>query len=463
MLMVITGSHSLVNNCSDNMSSTAFTTGATIPTMNFVNSVSSDFPNPNRMYKVESGVINRYLRDYLPINANISNGSIDDNYIEFVINSNDQEFIDLNSFVMEVKMKIAGIDGKSLETDKHVSIVDGCGHRLLSRFTLFLNGVPVESNSYFGLYNSLKTYISLPREKLDSVGRNMYYKSMLTDIDEIITENNFLNMSNDETNIVKESKSVIHMTTPLHFDMSSSGFYLLNGVDVRLRFDLAPAAVLINAYDGVDYKYNLISTKLWVQKVVPHNEALISLNSRLSSLHSSVEYVIDRPIIKNFVFPAGQSILSLDNIFNGIVPHVIYLFFMKQKNSNGDLKRNSAYFTHCYMSSIRMELNGNTITSLTSNFPDQIASIFHHTIFNIKEKGGLISLQNFKKGRTIYAWDLSSSDCCDDLKIEKTGNVRMNIQIEIPNTENVIAYVVGVTSGLVEIDSNRRVKTSYLM
>ena len=455
----------LVNICTDNMSSSPFSTGVTIPTMNFVNSVSSDFPNPNRMYKVESGVVNRYLRDYLPINANISNGSVDDNYIEFVINSNDQEFIDLNSFVMEVKLRITTVDGKILEKGNHVSVVDGCGHRLLSRFTLFLNGAPVESNSYFGLYNSLRTYTSMPRGKLDGIGRNMYYKTLSTDIDEEFTENSFIDnlISMDEKKIIKECKSVLHMMTPLHFDMSSSGFYLLNGVDVRLRFDLAPASVLLNSYDDAHYRYSLQSAKIWVRKVVPHNEALISLNSRLSSLHSSVEYVVDRPIIKNFVFPMGQSILSLDNIFNGIVPHIIYVFFMKQRNSNGDLKRNSAYFTHCNMSAIRMELNGNTVTSLTSNFPDQIASVFHHTIFNIKEKDGLISLQNFKKGRTIYAWDLSSSDCCDDLKIEKTGNVRMSVQLSTPNTENVIAYVVGVTTRLVEIDSNRRVKTSYLM
>ena len=431
--------------------------------MNFVNSVSSDFPNPNRMYKVESGVVNRYMRDYLPVNANISNGSVDDNYIEFVVNANDQEFIDLTSFVMEVKLNITDAEGKVLDDTKHVSIVDGCGHRLLTRFTLFLNGAPVESNSYFGLYNMVKTYTSMSRGNLDGLGRNMYYKNMSTKIDEVITAESFTNMTSDEESIVKECKSTIHMMTPLHFDMSTSGFYLLNGVDVRLRFDLASASILINSYDEDNYKYSIQSAKLWVQKIVPHNEALISLNSRLSSSHSSVEYVIDRPIIKNFVFPAGQSILSLDNIFNGVVPHMIYVFFMKQKNSNGDMKRNAAHFSNCNLSSLRMELNGNTLTSLSANYPNQIANIFHHTIFNLKEKDGLISLQNFKNGRTIHVWDLSTSDCCDDLKIEKAGNVRMSVQLSTPNTENVITYVVGVTTGLVEIDANRRVKTSYLM
>ena len=59
------------------------------------------------------------------------------------------------------------------------------------------------------------------REKLDSLGRNMYYKSMSTVIEEEIAENSFLDniISMDEKNIVRESKSVLHMMTPLHFDM----------------------------------------------------------------------------------------------------------------------------------------------------------------------------------------------------------------------------------------------------
>ena len=148
--------------------------GFTLPTMKYVNSISSHFPNPTRTYKVESGIKNRYLRDYLPINASLSNGAVEDNYIEFIINSNNQEFIDISSLAMEMKMKITNSDGTTVDGTKKISVIDGLGHRILSRCTLFLNGVPVESNSYFGLYNALKTYTSMPKSKIDTLGRNMY-------------------------------------------------------------------------------------------------------------------------------------------------------------------------------------------------------------------------------------------------------------------------------------------------
>ena len=88
------------------------TSGHTIPTNRYINSVSSDFPNSNRVFKVESGITSRYVRDYLPINANLSNGAVDDNYIEFILNSNETEFVDCTSFALEMKMKIVNSLGE---------------------------------------------------------------------------------------------------------------------------------------------------------------------------------------------------------------------------------------------------------------------------------------------------------------------------------------------------------------
>ena len=57
--------------------------GISVPTVNYSNSISEEFPNINRRYKVESGITARYYRDHLPINANFSNGGVSENYIDF--------------------------------------------------------------------------------------------------------------------------------------------------------------------------------------------------------------------------------------------------------------------------------------------------------------------------------------------------------------------------------------------
>ena len=111
--------------------------GFSLPTANYSNSISEEFPNSSRQYKVESGISNRYYRDYLPINANLTNGSIADSYVEFVLNSNNQEFFDLNSFALELKIKLTLSNGEDLPPESKLTLIDGAGHRILSKCTLF--------------------------------------------------------------------------------------------------------------------------------------------------------------------------------------------------------------------------------------------------------------------------------------------------------------------------------------
>ena len=438
--------------------------GITLPTANYSNSISEEFPITNRKFKVESSISSRYFRDHLPINANISNGGVSENYIEFVLNSNDQEFFDLKSFALELKIEIRKNDGTELVAGSKLSLIDGAGHRILSKCSLFLNGTPCESNSYFGLYNTVKSYLQMSKDDLKTIGRNMYYKDISTKIYDVFTADSFVNQSEDETDIQAECKDSIHMMVPLGMEMSSAGIFLMNGVDIRLRFDLCSPNLLINAPDETGYKYMIQTAKLWTQKIVPNPDALFSLNRSLINTNSNIEYVFERPIIKNYVMPTGQNNLSFDNIFNGIIPHKLYVFFLRQSAVNGSYTKNGAYFSHCKVSSVQLQLNGNNVTSLNATFPKQIASMFHHTLINNGNIGeNLLSQKTFKDGRTIFVWDLRPSDSSDTIPLERSGNLRLNIQTSTVNTENYIVYVVGVTNGLITVDSNKRVKTSYLM
>ena len=71
--------------------------------------------------------------------------------------------------------------------------------------------------------------------------------------------------------------------------------------------------------------------------------------------------------------------------------------------------------------------------------------------------------KTFKYGGMIFVWDLLPSESSDNIQSGISGNLRLNIQTPPPNTENYKVYVVGVTNGSITVDSNKRVKTSYLM
>ena len=46
------------------------------------------------------------MRDHIPINSNLTNRPINENHIELVLNSNQQELVDCNSFAFEIKIWI---------------------------------------------------------------------------------------------------------------------------------------------------------------------------------------------------------------------------------------------------------------------------------------------------------------------------------------------------------------------
>ena len=81
---------------------------------------------------------------------------------------------------------------------------------------------------------------------------------------------------------------------------------------------------------------------------------------------------------------------------------------------------------------------------------------------NAKDESNLLTYDSFIAGRTILTFDLQATECSDTLPIEKNGNIRMHIETK-NNAENMVCLVLAETSGLIEINSNRQIKTSYLL
>ena len=60
------------------------TTGERVAALNYVNSITDEFPNPNRSYKIDSSIDNRSCRDYLPVNS-LTSFRLEESYLEFII------------------------------------------------------------------------------------------------------------------------------------------------------------------------------------------------------------------------------------------------------------------------------------------------------------------------------------------------------------------------------------------
>ena len=98
-------------------------TGDRIPTIRYLNAINENFPNPNRNYKIDATISNRYLMDLLPVNVNLDESSIQDGYIEFILNGSNKEFVNLDSLHLELKIKPTLANGNDIDNDTKISIM----------------------------------------------------------------------------------------------------------------------------------------------------------------------------------------------------------------------------------------------------------------------------------------------------------------------------------------------------
>ena len=440
--------------------------GVNVPTERYDISIIENFPIANSKIKVEGTIAGHNWQDFLPVNASFNNGSVRDSFIEFNVNPADDEFIDLQFIKLELVVNITDSNGIVLNADANprprVSLVDGFMHRLLQSHSLYLNNIQVEGNSNFGLYNTIKTYIHMDHNKLSTYGRNMLYKSLPTRITETVDDGYFNeNQQTSEEHIINNSIfNPIHLMGPLMLDISNSQYFLLNGIGMRLRFELAAPSVVLNSHDEENYRYSISSCKLWIKKIIPYPSAITQLNNSIQL--SPVEYFFTRPVIKTHIFHSGQNTLTVDSAFQGIIPHLLYIFMIKQSTEQGVYRENASYLPHNNLSNIHIELDSNTIANINCSFPNNIARIFSHTLDSIPDKNNLITHYNFSNGRTILAFDLRQVDAKDCISLEKSGNLRIKLSISNNLTHNQIVYFVGLTTGVLRVNQDRRIFPNYL-
>jgi len=435
-----------------------------VPTENFDLAVIDQFPTVTKRYMVESSIEGRYDRNFLSTNGNIYNGAINDNYLEFTIPGADGEFTDLSNISMELKVRLIRPDGIPVDHTDTVTLTDGFFHRLFQSHSVFLNGVQVEGSNHFGLINNLKTYTSMGAGETSSVGMNMGYKSPHGEIVETVTVNNLFNgQDGDIATINQMAQGVIHMMGKLNLDISTADSYLLDNVEIRIRLELGRAClVLLAATNNEAYTYRIDMCKLWTRKVVPSPGAILSLNRSMNESGDSVSYLFDRPLVKTIIFPAGQRNLTVDNPFNDIVPHKLMVFSIDQASSNGVYNRNANYFDHGSLSDLSLELNGNCLSKVKANFPGECAQALFHTTSALGDCHSLITRKNFAIGRSIFVFDTRISDAEGTVNLERKAYLRMSINYSVAGTANRIVYIVGFTTGIIKINSLRRIFTSYL-
>ena len=240
-------------------------------------------------------------------------------------------------------------------------------------------------------------------------------------------------------------------------DIASIDAFLLDLVDVRLRFELGPQSFVINS-DKVNraYQYTIKSARLWIDRVVPFPSALKALNQSMSN--DAVEYIYNRTLHKSYILGVNQTSLTADLIWSQVVPRRLYIMVVDLEALTGKYNANGVYFQHGKLSDVTIAINGSPVYQISSDFEsNKFSCLYYETLKALGlEQSHLLSRDTFKEGRTVLAFSFDGSEE-GTLSKEISGNLRVTLNFAAPEAKNRCILMFGESTGVIRIDSKRTV------
>ena len=249
---------------------------------------------------------------------------------------------------------------------------------------------------------------------------------------------------------------------------------LLNMVDLKLILNRSSDQFCLMDKNGssLKAKVKLTDVILKVRKV--RVSPTVSMAHELALKKMAAIYPIRRVECKTFVMPANIPNVRKDNIFTGNIPKTFVFGLVDAKGFSGDYKKNPYNFQNYKVTTVTLTVNGEELPfkQLTLNYEDNKENFIqaYNTLFSgtgkMNYNTGLdISREDYPKGYTLYAFDLTPDMCGASpyFNTVQRGSLTVDITFaDAPSTQDgnptAIAMICyGDFENVIQIDSERNV------
>ena len=430
-----------------------------IPVSSYTAGISESYPNVNRQRIVESSINSKERVDFMPVNMGV-NQVLADKYIEFRINGVTGSFIDLSSLLLELSIiPVNSGDNSNLSDDINVAMVNGLANTLFKSVSVFINEKMIESNPIFNYTSYIKLLKSMDPNTVDTIGKCGFFYDNANNqsVTQTYDTSAFAAPSGSlERKLMAHIKSHgIDMCFPLLLDISTLDMYLLDGVDVRIRLELANRSWIIKTdTGGSNINSYMRKVKLWVDRVTPHYNALTALNESLNM--KPLEYIFHKTLHKTYVIGMGESSIMIDQPFGSCIPEKLTMIIVDMDAFSGSYNQNGLYFKHANLSNMHITINGSSVYNINTSFPHHYSQSYYETQKTLGlDNNNLITYDTYNKGRAVFCFNFVNENVQDTLPVEISASLRLNLKFEQSvNTPHVIILLAD-TTGLLTIDNQR--------
>ena len=248
----------------------------------------------------------------------------------------------------------------------------------------------------------------------------------------------------------------VYLCFPLLLDISSIDMYLLDGVDIRIRLEMANQDWIIkSSKKNPGFVINISKAKLWIDRVTPHHNGMFTLNHTMNT--KPIKYLSNKTLFKTFVIGNGESGIMIDQPFGNCVPEKLTMLLVDMKSMAGDLTLKPLYFRHCNLANTHLTINGSTIYNINTDFSNDIhAHMFFETQKSIGiESDNMITKVSFAEGRAIFSFNFVNEITEDSLPIARSANLRLSLSLDNNLTAPHVVILLADTKGIISIDNQR--------
>ena len=432
--------------------------------------------------------------DYHPLSS-VEN---DDGPITFLA-AGTEDYVDLSKTILFVEGKVVKADGTNLggNEQSNVAPVNNFLHSLFKQVDVYLNGKQVTpamgTYAYRAYLETLLNYDTSPKgSQLTSA---MYYKDTAGEMEStgslptkkaVSTYGDYMTAGSGNQGFAKRHQfrqdgKKFTLSGPVFVDAFMGSRLLLNMVDLKLILNRSSDQFCLMDKNGtgsvLNAKVKLTDVILKVRKV--RVSPTVSMGHELALKKMAAIYPIRRVECKTFVMPANIPSVRKDNIFTGNIPKTFVFGLTDAKGFSGDYGNNPYNFQNYKVTTVTLTVNGEELPfkQLTLNYAKNKENFIqaYNTLFSgtgkMNYNTGLdISREDYPKGYTLYAFDLTPDMCGSSPYFNTVQRGSLTVDITFADAPSAQDYPTGVTApaaiamvcygdfeNVIQIDSERNV------
>jgi len=419
--------------------------------------------------------------DYRPNSSNLNSGSLD-----YSIPMSSTQMLDLRASRHHFSFKIVhASDGSDVNavTEPPLAPVNLIGSCLWDSIELYLNNTLVtpSGGQHTGYRAMFEALLDTSRFKKDTELQASLWApdtpgSMGPDATEEYGNEGF----KWRYKWVMGSKEC-HVTSPLTIDLAQQDRLILNGVQVDLKFFRSRSEwhLMQSAPQGDDqasepggYKLEITDAFLRMKKKTVVPSVLMGIESTLSD--TPALYPVMRTELRKMLCHRGQMSFVFENLYQGAVPSVLALGFVKESACAGNIRQNPFEMEHAQLNNLTCSVDDKNCghppmrfyfdrrSHLNSSFLDGFTSLFQKgssstSLDDDSSAFCSISRDSYARGYTVFKYVFSSAANSRFLPIVTRGNLRLAGNFSRALEENMTLVVYARFPTMITMDKTRRV------